>query len=54
MMNRRIGRRTGIFLGALLGASAIVLTLYSFKIAMVASRAIPNHAAVDHAAPHCR
>ncbi|MFD8416541.1 hypothetical protein ACFV2Q_33170 [Streptomyces sp. NPDC059650] len=54
MMSRRIGRRTGMFLGVLLGASAIVLTLFSFKISMDASRALSNPAAEDHAAPHCR
>ncbi|WDN56240.1 hypothetical protein [Streptomyces clavuligerus] len=53
MMNRRIGRRTGIILGVLLGASAIALTLFGFKISMDASRALSN-AAEDHAAPHCR
>ncbi|WP_435059840.1 hypothetical protein [Streptomyces sp. bgisy060] len=49
MMNRRIGRRTGILLGVLLGAFAIVLTVFSFKISMDASHALSNPAAA-----HCR
>ncbi|WEH38016.1 hypothetical protein PZB75_31970 (plasmid) [Streptomyces sp. AM 4-1-1] len=54
MMNRRINRRAGIFLGALLGVSAIVLTVFSFKISMDASRALSNPAAEAHAVPRCR
>lgn len=53
-MNRRIGRRTGSFLSVLLGVSAIVLTFSCFKIAVDASRALSNPAAVAHAVPHCR
>lgn len=53
-MNRRIDRRAGIFLGVLLGVSAIVLTLVSFKISIDASRALSNPAAEAHTTPHCR
>ncbi len=53
-MNHRIGRRTGIFLGGLLGVSAIVLTLVSFKISLDASRALSRPAVEAHPAPHCR
>lgn len=53
-MNRRIGRRTGMFLGVLLGVSAIVLTVFSFTISMNSSRALSNPAAEAHPVPHCR
>ncbi|MDX3213943.1 MULTISPECIES: hypothetical protein [Streptomyces] len=54
MMNHRTGRRTGIFLGVLLGVSAIVLTVFSFKISMDASHALSNPAAEAQTVSQCR
>ncbi len=53
-MNRKIGRRTGIVLGALLGGIALGLTWLAFQVSMDAVRAMPDFGAVAPPGHSCR
>ncbi|GLX22652.1 hypothetical protein Slala02_59550 [Streptomyces lavendulae subsp. lavendulae] len=53
-MNRKIGRRTGMALGALLGAVALGLTWFAFQVSMDAVRAMPDFGAVASPGHNCR
>ncbi len=53
-MNRKIGRRTGIVLGALLGGIALGLTWFAFQVSMDAVRAMPDFGAVAPPGHSCR
>ncbi|MFD0437143.1 hypothetical protein [Streptomyces chartreusis] len=53
-MSRKIGRRTGVVLGAMLGVVALGLTWFAFQVSMDAARAMPDFGAVAPPGPGCR